>query len=252
MASYFVSGASRGIGFGIVSALVAKPASQVSIVYAGARTQSEGLKKLARDNAGRVEIIPLDVNAQDSIKNAARLVESSLGGKGLDVLLNVAGVTSNAPGGIETVDNFTDIFETNVTGVHNVTRALLPLLKKGEQKKVVNFSSTLGSMTWAPQYSFSPCPAYKVSKAALNMLTVQYAQFLSSEGFTIVALSPGWIKTEMGGSMAHLDLEVGVNASLEVIFNLKREDSGKALNIKVPGFEDSPAPDHYEGGPFPW
>ncbi|KAF4943666.1 hypothetical protein FSARC_14860 [Fusarium sarcochroum] len=252
MASYFISGASRGIGLGMVTALAAKPASQVSIIFAAARTQSDEIKKLAGDNPGRIELVPLEVTSDDSIKSAVRLVERSLGDKGLDVLLNVAGVTAFAKDGLEYVDNFTSIFETNVTGVHNVTRALLPLLRKGNQKKIINFTSTIGSIAWAPQYMVTPTPAYKVSKAALNMLTVQYAHSFSKEGFTIIGLSPGWLKTNLGGSTADLDLETGVNASLDVIFNVKRKDNGKALNVKVPGFENSPMPDHYEGGQFPW
>ncbi|KAJ4260536.1 hypothetical protein NW762_007277 [Fusarium torreyae] len=252
MASYFVSGASQGIGLGIVTALAAKPTSEISIIFAAARTQSDEIKKLAGDNPGRVELVPLEVTSNESIKSAVHLLERSLGDKGLDVLLNVAGVTAYAKDGIENMDNLTSIFETNVTGVHNVTSALLPLLRKGNQKKIVNFTSTIGSIEWAPKYMITPTPAYKVSKAALNMLTVQWAHSFSKEGFTIVALSPGWLKTNLGGSIADLEVETGVNASLDVILNVTKEDNGKALNIKVPGFENSPMPDHYEGGQFPW
>lgn len=103
MASYFITGSSRGLGLDLVRGLIAKPASEVSIVYAAARTQTDGLKKLASDAAGRVEIVPLDVDSEESIKLAVSQVEKSQGSKGLDVLMNVAGIMSHFPQGITAV-----------------------------------------------------------------------------------------------------------------------------------------------------
>jgi NAD(P)-dependent dehydrogenase (short-subunit alcohol dehydrogenase family) len=104
-------------------------------------------------------------------------------------------------------DNLNDIFHTNVTSVHHVTQAFLPLLRKGEKKVVINMwvtnhhiekwqltksrSTTLGSFAKAEVYRQSPTPAYKISKAALNMLTVQYAQQYEADGFTFLAITPG-------------------------------------------------------------
>jgi NAD(P)-dependent dehydrogenase (short-subunit alcohol dehydrogenase family) len=67
----------------------------------------------------------------------------------------------------------------------------LTLLELGKQKKIINISTTLGSLTMAPRFSIFPVPAYKIAKAALNMLTVQYAQEYASKDFVIFALSPG-------------------------------------------------------------
>ncbi|KAF4981469.1 hypothetical protein FZEAL_2712 [Fusarium zealandicum] len=252
MASYFVSGASRGLGLGICTALAAKPASEVSIIYAAVRTETEAIKELASSASGRVELVQLDVSSQESIKQAAGHVEASLGDKGLDVLLNVAGVTAYTPEGIHTMDDLGSLFTTNVVGVHNVTRAFLPLLRKGNLKKVINFSSTIGSVAWASQYKQAPHPAYKVSKTALNMLTVQYAHSFEDEGFTIIALSPGWVKTELGGPYGLLDVETSVEATLDIVFRVKKEDNGKFLNVRVPGYEDSPTLDRYLGEEVPW
>lgn len=83
------------------------------------------------------------------------------------------------------------VFRDNVVGAHVVTSAFLPLLRKGTQKKVANLSTTLGSMEMAPRYKVFPVPAYKVAKAALNMLTVQQALEYGEEGFTFLVLSPG-------------------------------------------------------------
>jgi NAD(P)-dependent dehydrogenase (short-subunit alcohol dehydrogenase family) len=72
-----------------------------------------------------------------------------------------------------------------------VTREFLPLLQKGNVKKVINISTTLASIGDASYFVTMPCPAYKISKAALNALTVQYALEYAKEGFTFLALSPG-------------------------------------------------------------
>ncbi|KAJ3525768.1 hypothetical protein NM208_g11498 [Fusarium decemcellulare] len=252
MSSYFISGASRGLGLGIAAALAAKPASEVSIVFAGVRTETDAVKQLVKDSAGRIELVRIDATSKDSVKQAASQVTASLGDKGLDVLLNVAGVLPLTPDGIDTMDDLESVFSVNVTSTHLVTSALLPLLKKGNLKKVINFTSTFGSIEWAPAFMHVPAYAYKVAKAALNMLTVQYAHSLKEEGFTFVAVSPGWVKTELGGPYAVLELDTGVKATLDIVFNLKKEDNGKFLNVRVPGFEDVPTPDRFQGGQPPW
>lgn len=103
MASYLVTGASRGIGLGIASVLASKPASEVSIVFAAARTETDALKQLIANSAGRVELVHMDVTSEESIKEAASKVDQSLNGNGLDVLINNAGVLNLTPDGIETM-----------------------------------------------------------------------------------------------------------------------------------------------------
>jgi NAD(P)-dependent dehydrogenase (short-subunit alcohol dehydrogenase family) len=82
-------------------------------------------------------------------------------------------------------------FKTNVLSVQLVTSHFFPLLQKGSLKKIVNVSSTVGSFSMSRAFSFMPAPAYKITKAALNMLTYQYALTYAEEGFTIIAVSPG-------------------------------------------------------------
>jgi NAD(P)-dependent dehydrogenase (short-subunit alcohol dehydrogenase family) len=136
MATYFITGSSRGLGLALAGLLAAEP--NVSKIFASARSESAGIKKLISESSGRVEFIPLDVTSQESAKAAASLVEKSLNGKGLDVLVNNAGLM---PFLFDSIDKMTDLestFTINVTGVHYTTSALLPLLKKGTQKKVIN------------------------------------------------------------------------------------------------------------------
>lgn len=155
MASYLITGTSRGIGLKLTEILLAKPTSEVSVIFAAARTETDALKELAAQSAGRIEIVSIDVTSEDSVKQAASKVEQSLGGQGLDVLINNVGIMNYTPDGIETMsvsaslayralanslsrNDLESTFTTNVTSTHLVTSAFLPLLKKGNLKKVAN------------------------------------------------------------------------------------------------------------------
>jgi NAD(P)-dependent dehydrogenase (short-subunit alcohol dehydrogenase family) len=134
-------------------------------------------------------------------------------------------------------------------------------------------SSTLGSISLSSQFSGSPAHAYKISKAAMNMMTVQYALQYADEGFTVFAVSPGvsphpfsrlrrasetltastkWLRTDMGGQCADLPVETGAEQVLKCVNNVGKELNGRFLNIHVPGWENAPGPNQYPGGDAPW
>ena len=160
MASFLVTGASRGLGLALVSRLVTMPLAEVGTIIATARSDnSPRLDEIAKTSSGRVEIVKLDVSDQRSAQEAAREVERQLQGKGLkglDYLINNAGTMDYNPKGLEGMyvylsissddsantkanrDNLNEIFNTNVTSSHMVTQAFLPLLRNGEKKVVVN------------------------------------------------------------------------------------------------------------------
>ncbi|KAF4165673.1 hypothetical protein CNMCM6936_007626 [Aspergillus lentulus] len=92
----------------------------------------------------------------------------------------------------------------------------------------------------------------QITKAALNMLTVQYAQDYGSEGFTFLAVSPGWLQTEMGGSRADLPPATGAKAVLDIVQKATPSQNGKALNIHVPGWEENEGLNQYDGKEVPW
>ncbi|THC96007.1 hypothetical protein EYZ11_004506 [Aspergillus tanneri] len=211
MASYLITGSSRGLGLAI-----------------------------------------LDTTNQESVQEAVKQVEQQLQGKGLDVLVNNAGVMPITREGIEKMDALTETFNTNVTGTHMVTSAFLPLLRKGERKLVTNISSTMGSITMAPIYKPIPTPEYKITKAALNMLTKQYAQNLADEGFTFLSVCPGWLQTDMGGSRADLPVATGAEAVMRIMSTASSELNGLFMNIHVPGWEENPGPNKYDGKEIPW
>lgn len=103
MASYLITGSSRGLGLAIAGLIASKPSSEVSKVFASARSETDGIKKLVSESNGRVEFVQLDVTSEESAKKAASTVEQSLGGKGLDVIINNVGVMNYTPNGIETM-----------------------------------------------------------------------------------------------------------------------------------------------------
>ncbi|POS69464.1 hypothetical protein DHEL01_v212141 [Diaporthe helianthi] len=254
MASYLISGASRGLGLALAASLSSRPASEVSKVFAAARKQSDDLKKLVDGSNGRVQFVPLEVTSQKSAEEAAQTVEKSLNGEGLDYLINNAGIMNRIPNGIVDMKDLGETLNTNVIGVNNVIAAFLPLVRKSHLKKVINMSSGLGSLTLASGFEDAPVPAYKVSKTALNMLTVQYAQAFRDEGVTFVAVCPGWVKTDMGGQdYAHLTIEESITSLVEIFDRVGPKETGRYLTVKVPGWENNEPPQRrYDGFDRPW
>jgi NAD(P)-dependent dehydrogenase (short-subunit alcohol dehydrogenase family) len=144
MASYLVTGSSRGIGLGIVTHLLSRPSTEMKVVFATARDPKNcaSLVSLANspEGLGRIILVTLDVCDKTSISNAVAVIQRALGPKGgLDVLINNAGVLI----GHHSIDEMLDEelmqnLQTNAFGVHRVTRAFLPLLRAGKKKKIIN------------------------------------------------------------------------------------------------------------------
>ncbi|KAH8828640.1 short-chain dehydrogenase-like protein [Flagelloscypha sp. PMI_526] len=253
MSSILVTGSGRGIGLGLIQLLASKPSSEVNLIFASARKPSDGLIKLAIANPGRVHLVDIEVTDVASVQNAVKKVETVLTEHKatLDVLVNNAGVMNVSPDGIQTMTDLEDTFRINVVGTHNVTAAFLPLLKKGKGKKVINISSPMGSLVIAPHLMAFPIPAYKISKSALNMLTVQWANDFGKEGFTIFSLSPGWVKTDMGSDKAELTVEQSVKAIFKRINEGDSTLNGKFLDVDVEGWEPT-SMNVYNGAEISW
>ncbi|GES63260.1 short-chain oxidoreductase [Aspergillus terreus] len=253
MANYLITGSARGLGLALATHLASFPKAEVASVFATSRRDnSPGLAELVASSSGRVVFIPLDATDRTSVQNAARQVEKQLHGRGLDVLVNNVGVMPVTRGGVEKMEDLDDTFHANVTSTHMVTQAFLPLLRKGERKLVTNISTTLGSIGVASTFKSNPVPAYKITRAALNMLTKQYADDLADEGFTFLAVSPGWLQTDMGGSRADLPVAQGAAAVIKTMKEATTAQNGKFLNIHVPGWENNPGLNQYDGKEIPW
>jgi len=138
MSSYLVTGAGRGLGLQFVQLLSKRPMSEVSIVLATVRGSiSKELQQVARESQGHVVVVHLVPTDANSIARAVEVVKQKLAGRGLDVLINNAGMME-ASESVELMNNLRRTLELNVESVHNITSALLPLLREGTQKKVLN------------------------------------------------------------------------------------------------------------------
>ncbi|PYI16078.1 short chain oxidoreductase [Aspergillus violaceofuscus CBS 115571] len=260
MTTYLITGATRGIGLELTRQLVAKPATEVRHIFAAARSLPSSsttsatnqstpqtpsdFQTLVKEHPSRITPVPLDVTDEAGVRRAAQLVEQALEGWGLDVLINNAGVMGRGS------NDLTSSFNVNVNGPHLVTREFLPLLRRGTAKKIVNISTTLGSFAMQSVYREARSQSYKITKAALNMLTVLYAQELEQEGFAVFCVSPGWLQTEMGGPRADLPVADGVRATLDIILNQGKEGNGRFFNIHVPGWNSGW--NRYDGGECAW
>jgi NAD(P)-dependent dehydrogenase (short-subunit alcohol dehydrogenase family) len=139
-------------------------------------------------------------------------------------------------------DDLNTIFQTNVVGVSNVTKEFLPLLRKRGQdnvKKIVNISSILGSIELINQVSPAGAqPSYNISKAALNMYVKMLANNLAKENFVVYSSHPGWVKTDMGGDSAPVEIKDSIAGQLAKLESVTAKDNG--------GFFD------FEGKTLPW
>jgi NAD(P)-dependent dehydrogenase (short-subunit alcohol dehydrogenase family) len=142
MASYAITGASRGIGLELTKQLLDLPASQVAKIFALTRSSSApaALQELIKRNPDRVVHVSASVDDTDSVQKAAEEVKEKLGGQGLDILVNNAGLQTYNPGGTKAMPphELSENLNVNVIGVHRMIAAFLPLLEMGKQKKVIN------------------------------------------------------------------------------------------------------------------
>jgi len=195
-----VTGANKGIGYEIAAALGALGHS----VGVGARDAARGEAATARLRAAGVDAfpVPLDVTDDGSVAAAAELLDARAGR--LDVLVNNAGITGGRPQEPTVVDPATirAVVETNVIGVVRVTNAMLPLLRRSAAPRIVNLSSTVGSLTRQSEPGDGTGPisaAYAPSKTFLNAVTVQYAKELRGTGVLVNAACPGYCATDLNG-----------------------------------------------------
>jgi NAD(P)-dependent dehydrogenase (short-subunit alcohol dehydrogenase family) len=195
-----VTGANKGIGYEIAAGLGALGWS----VGVGARDEQrreaavEKLRAAGADAFG----VPLDVTDDASVAAAAGLIEDRTGR--LDVLVNNAGITGGMPQTPSAVDPATvrAAVETNVIGVIRVTNAVLPLLRRSASPRIVNMSSSVGSLTpqTTPGTEMGPISAaYVASKTFLNAVTVQYVKELRDTNILINAACPGYTATDLNG-----------------------------------------------------
>ncbi|HKD12352.1 MAG TPA: SDR family oxidoreductase [Thermoanaerobaculia bacterium] len=208
-----MTGGNRGLGLAFARGLAARG----DRVIATARRPHE---------ARALEALPVRVEALDvaddgSIEALAR----ALSGEPVDVLINNAAIGEAGPGvALLTPEDLERSFRVNAIGPLAVTQALLANLRAGRRRLVVNLSSDLASISANDSGGWS---AYRASKAALNQLTRTFAAEMAGEGFTFIVISPGWVRTDMGGSDGPLSSDESVAAMLPVLDRLGPQDTGR-------------------------
>jgi NAD(P)-dependent dehydrogenase (short-subunit alcohol dehydrogenase family) len=198
MKKVLITGANKSIGFETARQLLQKG----YYIYLGSRNLENGLEaveKLKAEGLTNLEAIQIDVSNDESVKAAK--VEIGKKTEVLDVLINNAGIS----GGLTQTTNtdiavFKQVFDTNLFGVVRVTQALMDLLQKSAQPRIVNVTSGLGSLTlhndptW--KYYNVKAAVYNSSKAALNMYTITLAYKLRDTPFKVNAVDPGFTATD--------------------------------------------------------
>jgi NAD(P)-dependent dehydrogenase (short-subunit alcohol dehydrogenase family) len=196
-----VTGANKGLGFEIAAGLGARGYR----VAVGSRDTARGEAAVKLLHAAGVDAfaVPLDVTSDRSVTGAAALL-----GDRLDVLVNNAGVSGEVgPGWVQDpttldLDVVRGVVDTNVYGVIRVTNAVLPLLRRAPSPRIVNISSSVGSLTWQADPGIEVGPvmaAYSPTKSYLNAVTVHYARQLAGTGILINAACPGLVATAFTG-----------------------------------------------------
>jgi NAD(P)-dependent dehydrogenase (short-subunit alcohol dehydrogenase family) len=215
-----ITGANKGIGLE-----TARQLGKLGVtILAGSRDLARGEEaaEVLRGIGVDARAVKLDIVNPADRTAAARYIEKEFGR--LDILINNAGVMLDARTGNETSNTspkiLHDTFETNFFAVVELTQTLLPLLRKSEAGRIVNLSSILASLTLhatqgSPIYDAKTF-AYDTSKTALNSFTIHLAHELRDTKIKVNSAHPGWVKTEMGGEGAQMELGDGAKTSVEL------------------------------------
>lgn len=231
MSVVLVTGANRGIGLELV-----RQYSEAGYrVHACHRSESEALDSLA-SNAESVTAHRIDITDHEAVDWLA----DSLNDESIDILINNAGRYGKiglAVGGAEDqafgnsdYDDWAYTFNVNVFGPMKVSEAFVEHIARSDAKKIVHITSFLGSSTLNTRAASGEFAggmyAYRTSKTSVNILTRSMAEDLAPRGITVMAVHPGWVKTDMGGPDAQVDAKTSVDGIRNVIESTSLEDSG--------------------------
>jgi len=219
MPTALVTGANRGLGLGFARAFAAAGWDAIALV----RNRSPELDLLAGDG---VDTHLLDLCDDNELS----ALSARLAGRPLDVLINNAGrMAGSKRQGFGHFDRavWHDVFDINLFTPMRLAELLAPNLEQAERPRIVTLSSSLASMQLNEHGGLY---AYRASKAAANAVTKSLALDLRDRRIIAVALSPGWVRTDMGGPDAELDVDTSIEGMLRVIEGLRPEDSGKFLS----------------------
>jgi NAD(P)-dependent dehydrogenase (short-subunit alcohol dehydrogenase family) len=219
-----ITGAGRGLGLELARQYAADGWRVIGTVR-------EARHKSALEKLG-AEARIADMTQRPQVAALAK----DLKGEPIDVLFCNAGISGKKGMSLGSFDfdSWEEVLRVNLLGAAAVTEALIDNVAASQRKVIAMMSSRLGSIT---ESSGMTLP-YSTSKAALNLLAKGLATTLAARGIIVVALSPGWVRTDMGGAGAPLSPQTSVAGLRKVIAALKAPDSGKFLS--------------YDGSSIPW
>ncbi|TBL35501.1 MULTISPECIES: SDR family oxidoreductase [unclassified Micromonospora] len=236
-----ITGANKGLGYQIAAGLGVRGYR----IAVGARDEARGEAAVKTLHAAGVDAftVPLDVTSDRSVTEAAHRIDRQ-GGR-LDVLVNNAGISGpTGPGWAQDpttldLDVVRAVVDTNVHGVIRVTNAMLPLLRRSPAPRIVNVSSSVGSLTWQTDPTVEVGPimaAYSPTKSYLNAVTVHYARQLAGTGILVNAACPGLVATDFTGGLG------------------RPADEAAATPIRLATLPDSGPTGTFsnDDGPIPW
>ncbi|MGR5429465.1 SDR family oxidoreductase [Vibrio astriarenae] len=228
MQHIFITGANRGIGLELVQQFLTQ-GEKVTATYRD-QQNAQALLALAESHP-TLTCLQLDVTDYPAVESLTENLST------IDILINNAGYYGPKGYGFGHTDiqEWRKVFEINTIAPLKLVEALFPLLQQGHDKKIMCLSSKVGSMT---ENTSGGGYIYRSSKAALNSVVKSLSNDLSDKGFTVLALHPGWVQTEMGGPNATLSAPESAKGLVRVIESSKNSDSGKFLN--------------FEGTELPW
>lgn len=218
MATVLITGANRGIGLALTRAFVARGDK---VIAAQRASKASGELATLQKESGRVDILSLDVAKEDTVAKAA----ASLKGTPIDILVNNAAVL-NSYGTVEDGGHdeaaWRDVLMTNVAGSYLVAAHFLPNLKLSKQARLIFITSSMSSLSQAEGGAYP----YRASKAAVNSITRNLAHDLKSDGISVAAFDPGWVRTDMGGANASISAETSAAGLLKRILALSPKTTG--------------------------
>ncbi len=212
-----ITGANKGLGKEIGRQL---GALGYTVVLAARNEQAGGAAAAELVAAGYdAHTVRLEVTNPDHIANLVRYLDKTFGK--LDVLVNNAGISLEWDGNPTSAEKIRRTLEVNLIAPYAITEALVPLLSRSDDARVINQSSMLGSMGTAEsmweQIGGFMTVGYSTSKAGLDMLTLIQSKTLASKGIAVAAAHPGWVKTDLGGQAAPMEVDEGAFTVVELV-----------------------------------
>lgn len=238
--SVLITGSNRGIGLELVRQFT-KRASPPHHIFAACRKpdSAKELKELAASHTN-LHIVQLDVTDYSRLPSLVQEVQTVVGDKGLNLLINNAALAIREPDGTVQAESLRSCFEVNTVAPIMIIKAFDPLLKQAasqtigdvmnwERAAVVNISSIFSSCTLVEN---AMVVAYRTSKTALNMATKSLSLVLKESGVLAVLIHPGWVQTDMGGEGAAVTKQDSVAGIMKVMEGLDASKSGCFLSFK--------------------